>query len=304
MRKERANEAVKRFDVERNRAQYEAAATAWRQGDAAACRDSLEKILARVPEHRESRLLMAELELEQDRPAEAVAHLREAVAKHPQDAEAAYKLALALEADHAASEALHFFHIATQLAPAEKKYSEAFEFAQQQLKTEAVTALATDEPTAPQPVVLPVVLTETIPTSAALPAPAAAPEVLAADTIAVSVPVPQHKAPHDAEFSQLLASRDALEAQAFERLLAKFLAKEPKHVEAGILQAEIDLENDRSAAARERMERMVIRHPDDAQVRRACGLVYQALGAHLIGPPPASHGPTNWGREAPPRIRR
>ncbi|MGC3971077.1 MAG: hypothetical protein QM775_28200 [Pirellulales bacterium] len=39
---------------------------------------------------------------------------------------------------------------------------------------------------------------------------------------------------------------------------AKFLAKEPKHVEAGILQAEIDLENDRSAAARERMERMVI----------------------------------------------
>ncbi|MGC3971076.1 MAG: hypothetical protein QM775_28195 [Pirellulales bacterium] len=45
------------------------AATAWRQGDAAACRDSLE-ILALAPEHRESRLLMAELELEQDRPAE------------------------------------------------------------------------------------------------------------------------------------------------------------------------------------------------------------------------------------------
>ncbi len=262
MRKDRAEQAVKDFDRQRDEAQYQAAATSWRQGDYVACNEALDKILARNPAHRNSLLLRADVDLEHDRPTEAVDTLRKAVQAHPQDAEVAYKLALALEADHQVSEALHFFQTASQLAPTEAKYSDAYQFAKSAVEAEGE------------------------PSSAATPQTAASDDAeseitAAAETVESSTPdVATAAAPAgDDAFSRLLASRSTSDAATFQRALSKFLAKEPRHIEAGILQAEIDLENGRDAAARDRMERMVIRHPDNSQVRRACGLVYQAIGA-------------------------
>lgn len=262
MRKDRAEQAVKDFDRQRDEAQYQAAATSWRQGDYVACNEALDKILARNPAHRNSLLLQADVDLEHDRPTEAVDTLRKAVQAHPQDAEVAYKLALALEADHQVSEALHFFQTASQLAPTEAKYSDAYQFAKSAVEAEGE------------------------PSSAATPQTAASDDAeseitAAAETVESSTPdVATAAAPAgDDAFSRLLASRSTSDAATFQRALSKFLAKEPRHIEAGILQAEIDLENGRDAAARDRMERMVIRHPDNSQVRRACGLVYQAIGA-------------------------
>lgn len=262
MRKDRAQQAVKDFDRQRDEAQYQAAATSWRQGDYVACNEALDKILARNPAHRNSLLLQADVDLEHDRPTEAVDTLRKAVQAHPQDAEVAYKLALALEADHQVSEALHFFQTASQLAPTEAKYSDAYQFAKSAVEAEGE------------------------PSSAATPQTAASDDAeseitAAAETVESSTPdVATAAAPAgDDAFSRLLASRSTSDAATFQRALSKFLAKEPRHIEAGILQAEIDLENGRDAAARDRMERMVIRHPDNSQVRRACGLVYQAIGA-------------------------
>lgn len=262
MRKDRAQQAVKDFDRQRDEAQYQAAATSWRQGDYVACNEALDKILARNPAHRNSLLLRADVDLEHDRPTEAVDTLRKAVQAHPQDAEVAYKLALALEADHQVSEALHFFQTASQLAPTEAKYSDAYQFAKSAVEAEGE------------------------PSSAATPQTAASDDAeseitAAAETVESSTPdVATAAAPAgDDAFSRLLASRSTSDAATFQRALSKFLAKEPRHIEAGILQAEIDLENGRDAAARDRMERMVIRHPDNSQVRRACGLVYQAIGA-------------------------
>ncbi len=262
MRKDRAEQAVKDFDRQRDEAQYQAAATSWRQGDYVACNEALDKILARNPAHRNSLLLQADVDLEHDRPTEAVDTLRKAVQAHPQDAEVAYKLALALEADHQVSEALHFFQTASQLAPTEAKYSDAYQFAKSAVEAEGE------------------------PSSAATPQTAASDDAeseitAAAETVESSTPdVATAAAPAgDDAFSRLLASRSTSDAATFQRALSKFLAKEPRHIEAGILQAEIELENGRDAAARDRMERMVIRCPDNSQVRRACGLVYQAIGA-------------------------
>ena len=262
MRKERAEQAVKDFDRQRNDAQYQAAATSWRQGDYVACNEALEKILTRSPTHRNSLLLRADVDLENDRPTEAVDTLRKAAEAYPQDAEVAYKLALALEADHQVSEALHFFQIASQLAPTEAKYAEAFQFAKNAVEGDGATSIAAAtaatasddaEPTTP---VEPAVATSTTP-----------------DTTIAATPA------GDDAFAQLLASRSTSDAPTFQRTLNKFLAKDPRHIEAGILQAEIDLENGKDAEARDRMERMVIRFPENSQVRRACGLVYQAIGA-------------------------
>lgn len=268
MRKDRAEQAVKDFDRQRDDAQYQAAATSWRQGDYVACNEALDKILARSPKHRNSLLLRADVDLENDRPTEAVDTLRKAVEAYPQDAEVAYKLALALEADHQVSEALHFFQIASQLAPTEAKYAEAFQFAKNAVEGDGATyiaaapaATASDdaEPTAP--------------TEPTIPAEAATIASTAPDFAIAAVPA------GDDAFAQLLASRSTSDAPTFQRALNKFLAKEPRHIEAGILQAEINLENGKDAEARDRMERMVIRFPENSQVRRACGLVYQAIGA-------------------------
>ena len=62
------------------------------------------------------------------------------------------------------------------------------------------------------------------------------------------------------------------------RSLREILRDEPKHVEANILQAEIELADGRTAAARQRLELLVVQNPLNAQVRRACGLMYQSIG--------------------------
>ena len=268
MRKDRAEQAVKDFDRQRDDAQYQAAATSWRQGDYVACNEALEKILARNPVHRSSLLLLADVHLEQDRPTEAVDALRKAVQTYPQDAEVAYKLALALEADHQASEALHFFQIAAQLAPTETKYADAYEFAKNATTQDSVQPIAATPDDSGSADSQTVVSTESTTAQSS----DESPNVISANTAEAAT------AKTDA-FAQLLASRSSSDTSTFQRALGKFLAKEPRHIEAGILQAEVDLENGRDAAARDRMERMVIRYPNDAQVRRACGLVYQAIGA-------------------------
>ncbi|MBN8626119.1 MAG: hypothetical protein J0M17_11575 [Planctomycetes bacterium] len=279
IRQERAKQAVSRFDMERDRAQYEAAATAWRQGDFTGCRESLEKVLLRTPGHRDSLLLSAELELEQDHPSEAVEFLRQGVSHHPQDAEVAYKLGMALEADHQSSEALHFFQLATQLAPEETRYAQAFELVQSQLQQTDATAMVSDASAKAEPPTVPVVLQEAGAPATATAAALQEPEVPSAETITEITEISSVPRPTSPAFERLLASRETTDVRSFQRALAQFLAKEPKHIEANILQAEIDLENARDAEARERMERMVIRNPHNPQVRRACGLVYQALGA-------------------------
>lgn len=269
IRKERAENAIKAFEEQRNRAQYEAAATFWRQGDIAAARNSLASVLEREKNHRESLLLLAEIELEHGRTPDAVGLLRRAAESHPQNAEVAYKLGLALEADHKISEALHYFRIAGALAPDEVKYSEAYSLAENALHSEGKAAPAAQ-------------IADGAPHAAAthgsanehtMPAETAA-AVRYAPAAGSSVAVENR----DAEFEKVLAHWDAGQKPEAKAALAKLLARNPKHIEGAILQTEIDLEAERFAEARERMERLVIRHPQNAQVRRACGLVYRALG--------------------------
>lgn len=296
MRKERATVAAKKFDIERNNAELQAAAAEWRQGNFKACRDGLEKILHRDVAHRESLMLLAELELEQDRAEKAVELLRRGIEAHPEDAELSYKLGLALEAAGEESEALHHFHVAVQLSPHEKKYADVFQHAEAHARGDA----AADDFTSPTDRT-----TQATPSSAesairltSNEAPddedvdPAAPKVPTPAAIDGAAPAEPAKLPEPPSMLESLQPVDtdgsAVEAAAAAwdegrksdciKAVGEILAHDPRHIEANILQVEIDLDADRGDEARARIERLAIRNPHNAQVRRACGLAYRELG--------------------------
>ena len=85
--KARKAEALREFEEHRDRGQFQAAASRWRQGDADGARETLQKLLIRRPDHVESRLLLAEVLAGSD-PRAALAQAEQVVSEHPDHAEA------------------------------------------------------------------------------------------------------------------------------------------------------------------------------------------------------------------------
>ena len=92
--KVRKAEALREFEEHRDRGQFQAAASRWRQGDVDGARESLQKLLARRPEHIEARLLLAEVLATTD-PKAALVQAERVVSEHPDHAEA-HRLVTAL----------------------------------------------------------------------------------------------------------------------------------------------------------------------------------------------------------------
>jgi len=122
-RRSRTEAAVEQFEARRNRLQFEAAQAAWDRGDPAACQESLAALLARAPSHRDARLLMASVAMEQNRPDEAMRQIESALADHPRDPVVHHAAGVFLEETGRADEALAYYQraadlIATSTAPA------------------------------------------------------------------------------------------------------------------------------------------------------------------------------------------
>jgi len=300
MRKDRATAAAKKFDIERNNAEYQAASAEWRQGNFKASREGIEKILHRDSVHRESLVLLAEIELEQDHAEKAVDVLRRGIEAHPEDAELSYKLGLALEAAGEESEALHHFHTAVQLAPHEKKFADVFKHAEAHARGGATGGdeeatqsdrLTQETRATVKPAIQLASNEETAETDAetAISAEAAPADDAFAEPVEPAEParlpepisVVEGARPIASDISAIesaAAAWDAGRKAECLKTVATILAHDPKHIEANILQVEIDLDAGRNDEARARIERLAIRNPQSAQVRRACGLAYQALG--------------------------
>lgn len=71
LRKQRKNEALQEFEQRRNWAEFNAAQTAWNQGDAMRCRETLKRLLARNPNHAEALELKAKLDEEGEKPMQS-----------------------------------------------------------------------------------------------------------------------------------------------------------------------------------------------------------------------------------------
>jgi predicted Zn-dependent protease len=250
-RVERAERVVKEFDARRNQALLTAAQTSWRQGDAEGCRDSLDKILERDPNHRGAILLQAEIDLDADKPAEAVAGLRRLLAATPNDADIAYRLGVALAADDSLAEALPYLRAAAAQVPRNREFAAAL------AEAEAKFAAPGDSKSAAKPA--------TLATADAADSP---------NTTKSS----SDEAASDEKFAAILHDWEQGRETECAAALTSLLMEHPLHIEANILQAESDLSHGRRESALRRMDRLVVHHPENVQVRQACGLVNEAAG--------------------------
>ena len=123
---QRKEEMIASFDVKRDEAQFQAAMVRWRERDADGCRELVERLLARSPQHRGGRLLRAEFRLVEERPELAIADIEKLVAEQPADAEAAHMLGLLLEASGRGPESLIHFERASELAPENEVFQTSY----------------------------------------------------------------------------------------------------------------------------------------------------------------------------------
>jgi tetratricopeptide (TPR) repeat protein len=128
-RDERRKAVVAEFDLQRDRAEYQAALSQWQRGETAAARETLAPVLARNPDYREAHLLAAQLDLFENKPKAALAHARHVLVAHPDDAEAHFEAAMALDAMGAAADALPHYERAAQLAPKVEAYQVSYQTA-------------------------------------------------------------------------------------------------------------------------------------------------------------------------------
>jgi tetratricopeptide (TPR) repeat protein len=133
----RRQETVKAFESQRDYAQMEAALSRWKSGDVKGCREGLEKLLARNPQHHEAQLLLADLMLSEQQPEAAVAQLKQTLTDDPSNARAQHTMGLVLEASGKTDEALVYFQRAAELEPKNELYALSYKTAQDASRLEA-----------------------------------------------------------------------------------------------------------------------------------------------------------------------
>lgn len=126
-RARRADDAVRQFEVRRERAEIEAAMTALRSGDAEGARARLEQLLGRNPQHAEARRLLAELHL-LDGNAEAAEHaLKPLLPMAGKDAATSHTLGLVRDAQGRVVESRAALRRAVELEPDHPVYQASYQ---------------------------------------------------------------------------------------------------------------------------------------------------------------------------------
>ena len=142
--KKRNEEFTQQFESQRDFAEYEAAKARWeQQRDPKGCRESLEKLLARKPQHREARLLLAELCLAEENPQAAYDQAKATLDAYPNDAQVQYTVALTLDALGNSTDALGYYERATRMDPSSEAFATAYRTASEASREEMRHSKAT-----------------------------------------------------------------------------------------------------------------------------------------------------------------
>jgi predicted Zn-dependent protease len=104
-----AQGAIQRIDAVRDQAQCAQALSLWQQGKSAESRQLLEQVLARTPDQREARRLLADLALEAGEVQQAEQLLLRLIDDHPDDTAAQAALAWLYESQGREGEAQMLF---------------------------------------------------------------------------------------------------------------------------------------------------------------------------------------------------
>lgn len=125
-REKRSEAALDQFKRGRDIAQFESAQARFREGDLKGCREQLQTLLAENPGHPGARLLMAELLLADNRPAEAADCVLPLLGPHGEDARVQYTMGLALDAGGQPEAAKPYYERAAKLDPDNELYAMAY----------------------------------------------------------------------------------------------------------------------------------------------------------------------------------
>ena len=117
LRGKRREEALARFDVHRDNAQYQAAMDRWRANDPFTCEAQLRGIIARNPEHLEARQALADLTLDRGDVVAAEQELRDLLKIAPDNPQTHHSLGLLLQSLDREAEALPHLKRAAELSP-------------------------------------------------------------------------------------------------------------------------------------------------------------------------------------------
>jgi tetratricopeptide (TPR) repeat protein len=141
-RKKRDAEIALRLSNKRDIAEFQAAADRWQQQDMRGCREQLESLLSRNPQHREARLLMADVLVAANQPKEAKEHVQKVLDANPDDADAQYAMGLLLDTGGEHAAALARYERAATLAPDNEVYAVNYRIAREPGQAEGQRRLA------------------------------------------------------------------------------------------------------------------------------------------------------------------
>lgn len=128
-RRQRNADAVRLFEARRDFAEFQAAYACWEQGDLKGCKEQLEGLLERRPQHRDARLLMGDVCLAEERTAAAVEQLQLALQAHPHDAQVQHAMALLLDRTGRLEAALPYYQRAAEWEPENELYAVGYQTA-------------------------------------------------------------------------------------------------------------------------------------------------------------------------------
>ncbi|MGD0516075.1 MAG: tetratricopeptide repeat protein [Thermoguttaceae bacterium] len=122
-RHRRNEEVIRNYEAHRDQAAYEAALEQWDQNDSKGCREGLEVLLARNPRHIDAQLLMAEVNLLDRRPEDALKQVDKVLHVQPGNARALYTKGLVLDAIGQSTGAVAYYEQAAKAEPENEIYA-------------------------------------------------------------------------------------------------------------------------------------------------------------------------------------
>ncbi|MEE8451370.1 MAG: tetratricopeptide repeat protein [Thermoguttaceae bacterium] len=128
-RRLRADEATQHFDTGRDFAQLQDAAARWTQGDVEGCEEELQRLLVRNPQHRDARLLLADVCMADGRRQEALEHVQAVLDTYPHDICAKQTMGLLRDTDGEPVEAAAYYRRAAEAEPGDELYPLSYQTA-------------------------------------------------------------------------------------------------------------------------------------------------------------------------------
>ena len=128
-RRGRSGEVARRFEEKREAAELQAAHARYSAGDAKGCMDTLQRLLARNPNHLQGQLMMAEALLAENRISEAISHLQPVAQAHADNSLVQHTMGLLLDAGGRTAEALCYYELAVRLEPKSEVYAVSYQAA-------------------------------------------------------------------------------------------------------------------------------------------------------------------------------